>query len=180
MNTTTTDGGALTWAVNPSGTWTIQTNSAASSSASTSLVVNAGTWNGSVEATIRRNGATTFAAGLTANRNSAGTQYLAVEWTNTTNGSLILRSYNGSFTNLASVTNLYPGGIATAPASFHLRLTTSPTGVLAAYIDSTLVVTATLSASNQTTFKNGTHQLFGLYQRTSNGLRWDDFHLDSP
>jgi hypothetical protein len=41
-------------------------------------------------------------------------------------------------------------------------------------------VTATLSAADQTTYKNSTHQLFGIYQYTSNGLTFDNFHVDNP
>ena len=181
LNGTTTDGGAKTWSVNPAGgSWTIQTNAAKSTSKNTSLVIDAGAFSDSAVVTVFRNSATTFDAGLTVNRNAAGTELLTAEWTSNSNGSLELWKYNGSWTSLAAVTNLYPGGIATAPASITLKFTTSSTNVLTAHINGTSTVTATLSAADVTTYKNATHQLFGLYQRTSNGISWDDFHLDNP
>ena len=181
LNGTTTDGGAKTWAVNPAGgNWTILTNAARSTSANTSLVIDGGSPNGSAVVTLNRNGATTFDAGLTINRNAAGTQFLTAEWTNASNGSLQLWSFNGGWTNLASVTNLYPGGIGTAPASITLTLTSSSANVVTAFINGTSVVSTTLSAANITTFKNATHQLAGPYQWTSNGIGWDNFHFDNP
>ena len=54
------------------------------------------------------------------------------------------------------------------------------TGALTAFINGVQVVTYTLSAAEQTLFKNATHQLAGPYQWLSNGLRFDDFHLDNP
>ncbi len=181
LNGTVTDGGAKTWAVNPTGgAWTIQSNAARSTSANTSLVIDGGSANGSGVATLVRNGATTFDMGLTINRNAAGTQFLTAEWTNASNGSLQLWSFNSSWTALASVTNLYPGGIATAPASITLALTSSSANVLTAFINGVSVVSTTLSATNITTFKNATHQLVGPYQWTSNGLGWDNFHFDNP
>lgn len=181
LNGSVTDGGAKTWAVNPGGgSWTIQSNAARSTTANSSLVIDAGSANGSAVATIVRNGATTFDLGLTINRNAAGTQFLTVEWTNASNGSLQLWSFNGGWTALASVTNLYPGGIATAPASIVLTLTSSSANVLTGFINGVSVVSHTLSAANITTFKNATHQLVGPYQWSSNGIGWDNFHLDSP
>ena len=181
LNGTTTDGGSKTWSVNPAGgSWTILGNAARSTSANTSLVIDAGAFSDSVVATVSRNGATTFDAGFTVNRNSSGSQFLTVEWRSVSNGSLQLWKYNSGWTLLASVTNLYPGGSGTAPASITLKLTSSSTNVLTASINGTAIVTHTLSAADVTTYKNSTHQLFGLYQWTSNGLRWDDFHLDNP
>jgi hypothetical protein len=179
---TTTDGGSKAWSVNPlGGLWAVLSNAALITSANSSLVIDAGGSSDSVVATIYRNSATTFDAGLTVNRNSGGTQFLTVEWTNTSNGPVELWKYNsGSWTALATVTNLYPGGISTAPASITLKLTTSSAGVLTAYVNGVSTVTATLSAGDQTTYKNSTHQLFGLYQYTSNGLTFDNFHLDNP
>lgn len=177
---TTTDGGAKTWAVNVSGgVWQINANRARSTTADTSLVLNAGGWNATNVATVARNGATAFDAGFTTNRNAAGTQFLTCEWTSSSNGSMELWRYNSGWTLLTSVTNLYPGGIATAPASITFGCGTTAT-TLTATINGTAVASTTLSAGDQTTFKNSTHQLFGLYQYTSTGIRWDDFHLDSP
>ena len=181
INGTTTDDGAKTWAVNPTGgSWTILTNAARSTSANTSLVIDGGSANGSAVVTLNRNGATTFDAGLTINRNAAGTQFLTAEWTSNSSGSVELWSFNGGWTNLASVTNLYPGGIGTAPASITLTLTSSSANVVTAFINGTSVVSTTLSAANITTFKNATHQLAGPYQWTSNGIGWDNFHFDNP
>ncbi|MGZ4795592.1 MAG: hypothetical protein ACXV8T_06840, partial [Acidimicrobiia bacterium] len=177
---TTTDGGAKTWSVNPTGgAWTISANKAVSSSANSSLVIDAGSSSDSAVVTIFRNGAMTFDAGLTVNRNSGGTQFMTVEWTSTSNGSLELWTYNGAWTQIGGVTNLY-SSIAAAPASITLKLTSSTSNVLTASINGTPTVSATLSAANVTTFKNSTHQLFGLFQWTSNGLTYDDFHLDNP
>jgi len=177
---TTTDGGAKTWAVNVSGgTWQINANRARSTTANSSLVINGGTWNATVVATVARNGATTFDAGFTLDRNASGAQFLACEWTSASNGSMELWKYDGAWTLLASATNLYPGGIATAPASVNLSCGTAAATVSAS-INGTVVTSATLTAAEQTTFKNSTHQLFGPYQYTSNGITWDDLHLDSP
>lgn len=129
-----------------------------------------GSPNGSGEVTLNRNGATTFDAGLTINRNAADTQFVTAEWTSTSNGSLELWSFNGGWTALASVTNLYPGGIATAPASITLKLTSSSANVVTAFINGVSAVSTTLSAANITVFKNATHQPAGPYQWTSNGI----------
>ena len=181
LSGTVTDGGSKTWSVNPSGTWTISANAAVTTSANTSLVIDAGASSDSAVATIFRNGATTFDAGLTVNRNAAGTQFLTAEWTSTSNGSLELWKFTGgAWTNVAVTTNLYPGGIGTAPASITLKLTSSSANVLTAYINGVSTVTYTLTAAEITIYKNATHQLFGLYQWTSNGFTWDDFHLDNP
>ena len=181
LNGTTTDGGAKTWSVNPAGgSWTILTNSARSTTANSSLVIDGGSFNRTVVATIFRNGATTFDSGLTINRNAAGTQFLTAEWTNTANGSMELWTYNGGWNEVAVVSNLYPGGIGTAPASITLKLTSSSAGVLTAYINGTAVVSYTLTAGEQAIYKNAAHQLAGPYQWTSTGSRFEDFHMDNP
>ena len=60
LNGTTTDGGSKTWAANPTGgSWTISGNAAVSSTANSSLVIDAGANSDSVVATLFRNGATT-------------------------------------------------------------------------------------------------------------------------
>jgi hypothetical protein len=182
LNGATTDGGGKTWSVNPTGgAWTIQGNAARSTTANTSLVIDAGSPSDTVVVTLFRNGATTFDAGLTINRNAAGTQFLTAEWTSTANGSLELWKFTGgAWTEYTAVTNLYPGGIGTAPASIVLSLSSTTGGVLSASINGVPVVSTTLSAGDQTTFKNATHQLAGPYQWTSNGITFDDFHLDNP
>ena len=134
-----------------------------------------------VSATLFRNGATTFDVGLTINRNAAGSEFLTAEWTNTANGSMELWKFSGgAWTEVNVISNLYPGGIATAPASITLTLSSLSTGALTAFINGVQVVTYTLTAAEQTLYKNATHQLAGPYQWTSNGLRFDDFHLDNP
>jgi hypothetical protein len=181
LSGTTTDGGAKTWSVSRAGTWTIQGNQARTTSADTSLVIDGGSDDRTIGGTIFRNGATTFDVGFTINRNAAGTQFLTAEWTSTSNGSMELWKYNsGAWTLLTSVTNLYPGGIGTAPASILLSLSSTAANVLSASINGTAVVSTTLSAADQTTYKNATHQLLGPYQWTSNGLTWDDVHVDNP
>ena len=181
LNATTTDGGAKTWAVNPAGgSWTLLTNAARSTSANSSLVIDGGSANGSGVVTLNRNGAAVFDAGLTINRNAAGTQFITAEWTSNSSGSMGLWSFNGGWTSLGSVTNLYPGGIGTAPASITLTLTSSSANVITAFINGVSAVSVTLSAANITTFKNATHQLVGPYQWTSNGIGWDNFHFDNP
>ena len=181
LNATTTDGGAKTWAVNPAGgSWTLLTNAARSTSANSSLVIDGGSPNGSGVVTLNRNGAAVFDAGLTINRNAAGTQFITAEWTSNSSGSMELWSFNGGWTSLGSVTNLYPGGIGTAPASITLTLTSSSANMITAFINGVSAVSVTLSAANITTFKNATHQLVGPYQWTSNGIGWDNFHFDNP
>ena len=182
LNGTVTDGGAKTWSVNPAGgAWTIQGNGAQSTTPNSSLVIDAGAPSRSVSATIFRNGATTFDVGLTINRNAAGTEFLTAEWTNTANGSMELWKFSGgAWTEVDVISNLYPGGIATAPASITLTLSSLSTGALTAFINGVQVVTYTLTAAEQTLFKNAAHQLAGPYQWLSNGLRFDDFHLDNP
>ena len=61
-----------------------------------------------------------------------------------------------------------------------MTLSSLSTGALTAFINGVQVVTYTLTAAEQTLFKNATHQLAGPYQWLSNGLRFDDFHLDNP
>jgi hypothetical protein len=181
LNGTTTDGGGKTWSVNVAGgSWTIQGNAARSSSSDTSLVIDGGSSSRTITGTIFRNGATTFDAGFTINRNSAGTQFLTAEWTSTSNGSLELWKYNNGWSLLMSVTNLYPSGIGTAPASIVLSLASTTGNVLRAAINGTPVVSTTLSAADQSTYKNATHQLVGPYQYTVNGLTIDDVHVDNP
>ncbi len=144
-------------------------------------MIDAGAPSRTVSATLFRNGATTFDVGLTINRNASGSEFLTAEWTNTANGSMELWKFSGgAWTEVNVISNLYPGGIATAPASITLTLSSLSTGALTAFINGVQVVTYTLTAAEQTLYKNATHQLAGPYQWTSNGLRFDDFHLDNP
>lgn len=181
---TVTDGGAKTWSA-PRCTWTIQANRARSTSGDCPLVINSGIFNSSSEVTIVRSG-TTWDAGLIMNSNTAATQFLTLEYTSTSNGSLELWKFNGAWTQLGGVTNLYPGGVGTAPASVTLRLASpapvSPatTSVLTASLNGTALLTATLSAADQTLYKNGTHTSAGLYTFNDSASRFDDFHLETP
>ena len=60
-----------------------------------------------------------------------------------------------------------------------MRLESTATGQLRVFLDGTLRVTHTLSAGDQTIYKNAAHQLFGLYAYFDGNSRWDDFHLDA-
>ena len=180
LDATTTNGGSKTWSVSPSGTWTISSNQAGSTANSTSLVIDGGSPSRTVAGTLFRNGATTFSAGFTVNRNASGSEFLSAEWSSNANGSVELRAYDSGRTLLASATNLYPGGVATAPASINLAVRSTSAGVITASINGTPVVSVSLTASQRTTYINSTHQHFGPFQYTSNGVRWDDFHLDNP
>jgi hypothetical protein len=183
LSGTVTDGGGKTWSVNPAGgNWRIQTNMARPPNANSALLIDGGGPNRTAVATVLRNGSTNFDVGLTINRNAAGTQFLTAEWSSAANGTLMLQKYNGAFTTLAQVTNLYPGGIATAPASIVLSLSSTSGNVLTASINGIPVVSTTLTAGDVTIYKNATHQLVGLYKGTTGNAtpRWDDFHVDNP
>jgi hypothetical protein len=183
LNGTVTDGGGKTWSVNPAGgNWRIQANMARPPNANTALLIDGGAANRTAAATVLRNGSNNFDVGLTINRNTTGTQFLTAEWTSTGNGTLMLQKYNSGFTTLASVTNLYPGGIGTAPASIVLSLSSTSANVLSASINGVPVLSTTLSAGDVAIYKNATHQLLGLYRGTTGNAtpRWDDFHVDNP
>jgi hypothetical protein len=183
LNGTVTDGGGKTWSVNPTGgTWSIRTNAARASTANSALVIDGGGPNRTVVATLLRSGSTNFDVGLTINGNAAGTQFLTAEWTSAANGTLLLQKYNGAFTTLASVNNLYPGGIGTAPASIVLSLSSLGSNVVTASVNGVGVLSTTLSAADVATYKNATHQLLGLYRGTTGNAAplWDDLHEDNP
>lgn len=170
-----TDGGAKTW-VALGGTWTITANRTITTSAVSGLVVNLAQSDARVEATVYRGGST-WDVGLTANANAGFTQFLTAEWTSNTNGSLELWKYNGSWTSLASVTGLYPGGVGTAPAAITLRL--SAVGAnLTAYVNGASVVTATLAAADVTTYKNISHPYVGLVAYMDAASTIDNMHVD--
>lgn len=181
---TTTDGGAKVWSA-PRCTWTVQSNRARSMSGDCPLIINSGLVNSSSEVTIVRSG-TTWDTGIIMNSNTAATQFLTLEYTSASNGSLELWRFNGGWTQLGGVTNLHPGGVGTAPASVVLRLASpgpvSPatTSVLTASLNGTPRFNVTLSAANQTTFKNATHMSVGVYTFNDPVSTLDDFHVDTP
>lgn len=177
---TTTDGGAATWTSNPSGGfWQVNADQARSSTSDSSLVIDPGTFNVTTVATIARNGATSFDAGLTIGRNSSGSQFLSCEWSSAKNGSMEIWKYDSGWTLLASVTKLSPKRAGGPPESIQLACSTTATDISAS-IDGTVVVTAALTSSEQIMFKNTAHQLTGPYQYLSSGLTWDDLHVDLP
>ena len=179
INGTTTDGGSKTWTA-IKGTWKIAGNRAqATTTTDALLAVNLGLANGAIEATVYHGSATSWDAGFAVNANATGTQFLTTEWTSNGSGSLELWSFNaGTWTQLAQATNLYPGGLATAPASIVLRL--SAVGAnLTASINGVPTVSATLSAANQTIYKNATHTYFGLYVYFDQLSTFDDAHVDT-
>ncbi len=174
----TTAGGGLTWnAVR--GTWRIRGNQADANNNDVALAVAATSPYRAVEATTYRGG-TTFDIGLFVNMNAGGTQFISAELTNANNGELqIWRYSNGGWTLLTSTSNLYSGPASGWPTSATMRMTSAPGGALTVTIDGAVVATYTLSAGDQATYQNASHQNFGLYSYYDGDSRWDDFHLDS-
>ena len=173
----TTTGGGLTWdAVR--GTWRIRGNQADVTSGDVALAVTATSPHRAVEATTYRGG-TTFDIGLFVNMNAAGTQFISAELTNANNGELQIWRYNGGWTLLTSTSNLYSGPASGWPTSATIRMTSAPGGTLTVSIDGAVVATHALSAGDQATFQNASHQDFGLYSYYDGNSRWDDFHLDT-
>jgi hypothetical protein len=179
LDNTSTDGGGLTWLAD-NATWTIQSNSARSGNAVDSvLVVNGSSNDGAVEATIYRNGGTTFDAGLIVNGDSITNNMLYVEWRYQSNGELRLsKKVSDSPTTLGSVTALYPGGPSTAPASIVLRLVSTSTTVTV-YLDGVLMISHSLSGAETTLFKNSTHRWVGLTAVSDTTSTFDNWHLDA-
>ncbi len=176
---TTTDGGARIWAANPAATWTISGNAARTTTANRSLVINPSQWNYTSEVRAFRGG-TNFDGGLTINRNSAGSEFITCEWTSNSNGSMeIWRFSGGGWAQWAGVANLYPGGIATAPASIVIGCGTNSTSVYAT-IDGVQVAAYTLTLAERTTFFRAANQLTGPYQWLATTMTFDDFHVDNP
>lgn len=185
VNGTTTDGGGLTWSA-PRCTWTLTGNQARSTASDCPLVVNPALVNSSVEATISRNGSTAWDAGIIFQSNAAATRFLSAEYTAGSNGSLEIWSFNGGWALLGSVTNLYPGGVATAPASIVLRVESpapvSPatTSTLRFFINGTQVTTVTLSAANQGLYKIAGQTRSGVYTYYDSSSTFDNVHVDQP
>ena len=180
LNNTLTDGGGYTW-VQKNGTWTVTSNQADSNNNSNSfLFVNSTLSSGSVEVVLSRNGATTFDSGGVINATSDAKDALTVSWLSSSNGTIaIWKRVNSAWTQLASVTNLYPGGIATAPTSVTVRLESPSNSQMKAYLNGVLVISHTLSAGDQTTFKNATHTWAGFYADSSGTVTFDNWHLDA-
>ncbi len=177
LNGTPTNGGTPIWTA-IRGTWRIIGNQADASTGDVALVVDAGSPDRSVEATVRRGG-TTFDIGVVANMNAAGTEFITVELTSAANGRLEMWRYNGGWTLLASVAGLYSGPATGWPASAVLRFESQPGGVMNVLLDGVPRLSHTLSAADQTVFKNTAHQRFGLYSYFDGVSRWDDFHVDA-
>jgi hypothetical protein len=169
----------LTWTATGCA-WTVSSNQAANAGTnSCALRVNATpAFNRSSGTTLTRNG-TAWDCGVILNSNAAMTQFISAEWTSNSNGSLEIWAYNGGWTNLVALTNMYASPAA-APASIDLRMTSQAGGVLRAYIDGVEVLTTTLSAANQTTFYNTSHTYFGIFGYFDATSRFNDFHLDTP
>jgi len=127
-------------------------------------------------ATVARGG-TTWDGGIILNSNGSN-QYLTAEWTSASNGSLELWKYNGGWTQLGGVTNLYTSPSA-APASIELRAAVLTTGVLEARINGVVTASVTLSAADQTLFVNAAHQRIGVLTYQSTSPRFNDFHVDT-
>ncbi len=177
LNGTATNGGGPSWnAIR--GTWQILGNQADASNGDVALVVDGGSPDRAVEATVWRGG-TTFDIGVVANMNAAGTQFITVELTSAANGRLEMWRFNGGWTLLASVAGLYTGPAAGWPASAVIRFESQPGGVMNVLLDGVPRLSHTLTVGDQAVFKNGAHQLFGLYSYFDGVSRWDDFHVDA-
>ncbi|MFN8052040.1 MAG: hypothetical protein U0Q22_11415 [Acidimicrobiales bacterium] len=172
LNGATTDGGSKTW-VKFGGNWSIQGNKAKSNAASPSgLILNAGVSSGSSEATITASG--TYDAEMITNSNSTGTDHLLLSWNSAAGGSLEIWKYQGSsYTVRASIT-----GIG-APTNAKVRLESTSGSVLNGYVDGVLRVTYTLTAGEQTTYKNGTHTYFGIVAYNDSASTFDNYHVDA-
>jgi hypothetical protein len=81
----------------------------------------------------------------------------------------------GTYTLLASTSNLYP---TSTPTSVTVRLESPSTSILKVYLDGVLKITYTLTAGEQTTFKNGTHTWAGIACSSDSTSTFDNFHLD--
>lgn len=177
---TTTDGGGRTWAQWWS-TWRIANNRARPETIDAWGIVgvDSGLVDFSVEATMFRNG-TQWGGGVFANGRNDGSRQISAEWTNLNNGSYELWSYNaGSWLMLGSVTNLYPGGPATAPSSIVIRLAAHGNSLVASY-DGVPVMTVALTPAQVTTFKAAASRYAGLIVYEDTTSRFDDFHVDLP
>ncbi len=173
LNGTTTDGGGKVW-TRFGGQWSIQSNRARSTSAPTSgLVINSGLINGSVEATITASG--TYDSGVIFNSNSSGSNHLVATLISSGGGSIELwKRVSNTYTRLATV-----GGFGN-PTNVRVRIETTATTVRV-YRAGVLQITRTLTAAEQTTFKNATHTFAGVADYDGNATStFENFHVDSP
>lgn len=179
LNGTTTDGGSRTLS-RVGGTWTISSNRAVSTSADSYLLLNGSSASRAVEVTIHRNGATSFDGGPIVSGNSGASTLLSADWMSSSNGSIELwKKVGGSWTLLSSVSNLYPGGIGTAPSSVTVRIDAISSSLVTVSLDGVVRISYTLTASEQTTFKNASQTFAGIISYNTNQLTFDNFHVDS-
>lgn len=176
LNGTSTDSGGFTWSA-AAGTWTVQSNQADTNAVdSAMLLFNSGVSNGSAAAVISRNGNTGWDTGVVINANSTGSDCLLANWWSGSSGSISLyKRVSNSYTQLADVSNLYP---STIPSSATVRIESPSSSVIKVYLDGVLKLTYTLTAGEQTTFKNGTHTYAGVEGYFDGTSTYDQFHLD--
>lgn len=173
---TTPDWGPGVWR-SLGGTWRIRNNQAQSTSVSLgSINVHLGVSDGAAEVTLDRRNGTGWNAGLLFNDNDYSV--LLVLWQAAGNGSLTLYKWNGSFTQLATVNNLYSGANP-APQEVQLRVRTVGS-LVEASLDGTLILTHTLSPADTGLFKNAAHDGWGLWAESDSRTRFDNFHVDTP
>lgn len=173
---TSTDSGGFTWST-PAGTWTVQGNQADPNSVDSALLLfNGGVSSGSAEAVISRNGNTGWDTGVVINANATGSDCLIANWWSGSSGSISLfKRVANSYTQLANVSNLYP---STIPASATVRIESPSSSIIKVYVDGVLKLTYTLTAGEQTAFKNGTHTYAGVEGYFDGTSTFDNFHLD--
>ena len=182
---TTTDAGAKTWTA-PRCTWSLASNKAKSTAGDCPLLINSGVVNLSAEVKLFRNGSTAWDAGVIVDANSSASKFLTVEYTSASNGSIEVWKYKGSWVSLGSTTNLYPGGVSTAPASIALRVVaTAPvspatTGDIRVSVDGVQRLAVTLSAADQTTFKAAAQTFVGPYTYNDATSSFDSFLAETP
>lgn len=174
---TSTDGGGFTWTAGL-GAWSVQGNQARSTSVGSGyLLFNGSSSNGSVEATINRNGNSTWDTYVIFNSDSTFSNTLLANWWNNASGSIDLyKGVSGSYIKLAGVTGLYP---TTIPASAVVRLESPSNSIIKVYLDGVLKVTYTLTAGEQTTYKNSSHKYVGIGSNADASSTFDNFHVDA-
>lgn len=175
---TNPDWGPGTWR-SLGGFWSIQGNEADSTSVGLGSinVHSPGTLDAAIEVKLNRFGSTTFDAGILFNDNDYSV--MIMRYQSGGNGTLALTNWDGGYSTMATVTNLYPAGIATAPAVITLRVRAVGT-LVEGYIDGALVLTYTLTAGEQATFKAAAHDGYGLWAEQDGTTKFDDFHIDTP
>lgn len=167
----TTDDGNHTW-TQFGGTWTISGNKAKSTKASPSgLIVNTGVSSGAAEVTITGSGPN-YDAEVLFNASSTGNDHLLLTWLG--GGALELWKYvGGTYTRLATL------GSQGTPTNRRIRIESTTGNQLLGYIDGVLKLSYTLTAGEQTTFKNASHTYAGLVAYNDNSSTFDDFHAES-